>query len=95
MSFEPAAWARDWMLDAAQWIALVVIVTGLAQTAFYLVQLVYAAIALHHRPPVPRGATLWRGYSDQAPPIALIALNVAFPSLAMLRALGSSAAFIA
>ncbi|MFO6445939.1 glycosyltransferase [Erythrobacter sp. NE805] len=61
------------MLDAAQWIALVVIVTGLAQTAFYVVQLVYAAIALHNRPPVPRGATLWRRYSDQAPPIAVIA----------------------
>ena len=73
MSFEPAAWARDWMLDAAQTIALVVIVTGLAQTAFYIVQLVYAAIALHNRPPVPRGATLWRRYSDQAPPIAVIA----------------------
>lgn len=73
MNFEPAAWARDWMLDAAQTIALVVIVTGLAQTAFYIVQLVYAAIALHNRPPVPRGATLWRRYSDQAPPIAVIA----------------------
>lgn len=73
MNFEPAAWARDWMLDAAQAIALVVIVTGLAQTAFYMVQLVYAGIALHNRPPVPRGATLWRRYSDQAPPIAVIA----------------------
>jgi len=73
MNFEPAAWARDWMLDSAQGIALVVIVTGLAQTAFYIVQLVYAAIALHNRPPVPRGATLWRRYSDQAPPIAVIA----------------------
>ncbi|ASJ92516.1 glycosyl transferase [Porphyrobacter sp. CACIAM 03H1] len=61
------------MLDSAQAIALVVIVTGLAQTAFYIVQLVYAAIALHNRPPVPRGATLWRRYSDQAPPIAVIA----------------------
>lgn len=73
MSFEPAAWAKDWMLDAAQWIALVVIVTGLAQTAFYIVQLAYAATALSTRPPVPRGATLWRRYSDQAPPIAVIA----------------------
>lgn len=73
MSFEPATWARDWMLDAAQAIALVVIITGLLQTAFYIVQLVYAAIALHNRPPVPRGATLWRRYSDQAPPIAVIA----------------------
>lgn len=73
MNFEPAAWAQDWMLGAAQAIAFVVIVTGLAQTAFYIVQLVFAAIALHHRPPVPRGATLWRRYSDQAPPIAVIA----------------------
>lgn len=61
------------MLDAAQWIALVVIVTGLAQIAFYIVQLAFAAIALSNRPPVPRGATLWRRYSDQAPPIAVIA----------------------
>lgn len=73
MNFEPAAWAADWMLSAAQGIALVVIVTGLAQTAFYIVQLIYAAAALSSRPPVPRGATLWRRYSDQAPPIAVIA----------------------
>lgn len=71
--FEPAEWAREWMLDAAQWIALVVIVTGLAQTAFYMIQLAYAAVALSTRPPVPRGATLWRRYSDQAPPISVLA----------------------
>lgn len=73
MTFEPAAWAQDWMLLSAQAIALIVIVTGLAQIAFYIVQLVYAAIALSRRPPMPRGATLWRRYSDQAPPIAVIA----------------------
>jgi len=73
MTFEPAAWAQDWMLLSAQAIALIVIVTGLAQIAFYIVQLVYAAIALSKRPPMPRGATLWRRYSDQAPPIAVIA----------------------
>lgn len=71
--FEPAEWAREWMLDAAQWIALVVIVTGLAQTAFNIIQLAYAAVALSTRPPVPRGATLWRRYSDQAPPISVLA----------------------
>jgi len=65
-------WARGAMLEAAQAIALLVIVTALAQTAFYVVQLGYAAIALSNRPPVPRGATLWRRYSDQAPPIAVI-----------------------
>lgn len=73
MNFEPAAWAQDWMLAAAQWIAVIVIATGLAQTAFYIIQLTYAAIALSNRPPVPRSATLWRRYSDQAPTIAVIA----------------------
>lgn len=73
MNFEPAAWAQEWMLNGAQAIALVVIVTGLAQTAFYIVQLVFAALALSSRPPVPRSATLWRRYADQAPPIAVLA----------------------
>lgn len=73
MNFEPAEWAREWMLDSAQWIALIVIITGLAQTAFYIVQLGYATMALSNRPPIPRGATLWRRYSDQAPSIAVLA----------------------
>ena len=72
MIAEAPQWARAAMLDAAQAIALLVVVTALAQTAFYVVQLVYAAVALSNRPPVPRGATLWRRYSDQAPPIAVI-----------------------
>lgn len=73
MTFEPAVWAQGWMLDVAQWIALVVIVTGVTQTAFYMVQMAYAAFALSNRPPVPRSATLWRRYSDQSPTIAVIA----------------------
>lgn len=73
MIFEPAVWAQPWMLEAAQWIAFIVIATGLAQTAFYVVLLAYAAAALSSRPPVPRSATQWRRYSDQAPPIAVIA----------------------
>lgn len=73
MTFEAARWASDWMLASAEGIAFVVILTGLTQTAFYIVQLVYAAVALSQRPPVARSATLWRRYSDQAPSIAVIA----------------------
>ena len=61
------------MLVAAEAIALVVIVTGLLQVGFYILQLAFAAVALSNRPPVPRGATLWRRYSDQAPPISILA----------------------
>ncbi|MCT2558430.1 glycosyltransferase [Tsuneonella sp. YG55] len=66
-------WAQDWMIGAAETIALVVIVTGLLQVGFYVVQLGYAAFALSNRPPVPRGATLWRRYSGEAPPITVLA----------------------
>ncbi|QYU71020.1 glycosyltransferase family 2 protein [Leptolyngbya sp. 15MV] len=61
------------MRESAQAIALVVIVTGLLQTAFYLVQLIYAGFALATRPPISRSATLWRRYSEQAPPISVLA----------------------
>lgn len=62
-----------WMIASAEAIAAVVIVTGLLQVGFYVVQLIFAAFALSNRPPVPRGATLWRRYSDQAPPISVLA----------------------
>ncbi|MFN6936574.1 MAG: glycosyltransferase family 2 protein, partial [Tsuneonella sp.] len=65
--------AAAWMVASAEAIALVVIVTGLLQVGFYIVQLVFAAFALSSRPPVPRGATLWRRYSDEAPPISVLA----------------------
>jgi cellulose synthase/poly-beta-1,6-N-acetylglucosamine synthase-like glycosyltransferase len=73
MSFAPPEWAEHWMVACAQGIAFVVIVTGLLQVGFYIVQLVFATFALSNRPPVPRGATLWRRYSDQAPPISVLA----------------------
>ncbi|MGN3973630.1 glycosyltransferase family 2 protein [Tsuneonella sp. SYSU-LHT278] len=69
----PSAWAQDWMVGAAETIALIVIVTGLLQVGFYVVQLAFAALALSRRPPVPRSATLWRRYSDEAPPITVLA----------------------
>ncbi len=65
--------AENWMRDSAEAIALFVIVTGLLQTAFYLIQLLYAGFALATRPPVSRSATLWRRYSEQAPGISVLA----------------------
>lgn len=65
--------AESWMRDSAEAIALFVIVTGLLQTAFYLIQLLYAGFALATRPPVSRSATLWRRYSEQAPGISVLA----------------------
>ena len=62
-----------WMVASAEGIALVVIVTGLLQTMFCFVLLLYAAAALGTRPPVHRSATLWRRYSDQAPAISVLA----------------------
>ena len=73
MIFSYSGAIGEGMIAGAEAIALIVIVMGLAQTAFYLVQLVYAAIALGTRPPVPRSATLWRRYSEQAPAISVLA----------------------
>ncbi len=53
--------------------ATIVIVTGLAQTLFYMVQLVYAGIALSGRPPTARASILWGRIADHAPPIAVLA----------------------
>jgi len=73
MIFSYSGAIGEGMIAGVEAIALIVIVMGLAQTAFYLVQLVYAAIALGTRPPVPRSATLWRRYSEQAPAISVLA----------------------
>ena len=61
------------MVQGAEVIAFVVIATGLLQTVFYFAQLFYAGLALASRPPVARGATLWRRYSEQAPGISVLA----------------------
>lgn len=63
----------EWMVASAEAIALVVIVAGLLQIVFYFVLLLYAGAALGTRPPVPRSATLWRRYSEQAPAISVLA----------------------
>ena len=61
------------MTAGAEAIALVVIATGLFQVAFYIFQLLFAGWALSRRPPVPRGATLWRRYAEEAPAISVLA----------------------
>jgi cellulose synthase/poly-beta-1,6-N-acetylglucosamine synthase-like glycosyltransferase len=63
----------DWALWSAEWIALLVIFTGLLQTAFYVVQLGFAGVALGRKPPIARASLLWRRYADEAPSIAVLA----------------------
>jgi len=60
-------------LAAAHWIAIVVIAAGLIQTAFYIVQLVFAGIALGKSPPIPKASILWNRFADEAPAIAVLA----------------------
>ena len=57
----------------AEVIAWLVISAGLVQVLLYLVQLLYAAVALHKRPALELSAALWQRYADLAPPIAVIA----------------------
>ncbi|RUM96708.1 glycosyltransferase family 2 protein [Pseudaminobacter arsenicus] len=66
-----SGWSHEVVL-AATIVSWVIIVSGLAQTAVYLMQLVLAGFALSQRPPVARSALLWHRYGDIAPPIALI-----------------------
>ena len=66
----------DWpsaALRAAEYIAIFVIGTGLVQTLFYIVQLLFAGRALAQRPAVPAASLLWRRYAGHAPPIAILA----------------------
>jgi cellulose synthase/poly-beta-1,6-N-acetylglucosamine synthase-like glycosyltransferase len=63
----------DWALWGAEWIALLVIFTGLLQTSFYVVQLGFAGVALGRKPPIARASLLWRRYADEAPNIAVLA----------------------
>ena len=62
-----------WVMDGAAVIAWIVIATGLVQVLLYIVQLVYAAVALAERPPAASTSVLWRRLADVAPPIAVIA----------------------
>lgn len=54
-------------------IAWFVIVSGIAQNAVYVWQMVVAGRALRRRPPPATSTPLWRRYAESAPPIALLA----------------------
>jgi len=62
-----------WTYLAAEIVTWIVIGAGLIQIALYILQLVFAGYALHHRPPLPSTSLLWERYGDLAPPIAIIA----------------------
>lgn len=59
--------------SVAHWVAILVIGTGVLQTAIYIAQLVIAGVVLLRKPVVAQGATLWERYAEVTPPIALIA----------------------
>lgn len=63
----------DWAYDAAEIVTLFVIATGLVQILLYIVQMMFAAVALHRRPAMPATEMVWDRYADLAPPIAIIA----------------------
>lgn len=62
-----------WTYTAAEIVTWTVIIAGLLQVLLYIVQLIFAAYALHKRPPLISTSMLWRRYGDLAPPIAIIA----------------------
>jgi cellulose synthase/poly-beta-1,6-N-acetylglucosamine synthase-like glycosyltransferase len=57
----------------AETIAWLVVTTGLVQVLLYVIQLLYAALALHKRPPLEVSGALWQRYADLSPPIAIVA----------------------
>ena len=60
-------------ISIAPAIALFVIITGVVQVLFSLVQLVFAGVALAVRPPIARASLIWRRYADHAPTISVLA----------------------
>ncbi len=81
--------ALDLITLAAEIVALLIILAGLAQVMLYVVQLAFAGWALHKRPPAMSTAALWQRYGDLAPPIAIIApaYNEALTIVESVRAL--------
>lgn len=64
--------APAFLIQFAEWVAIVAIIVGLSQNLLYALQLVLAARSMRANPPGSRPAPLWRRYADQAPPIALL-----------------------
>lgn len=64
---------QPWVLDVARVVFWIVMTTGLLQILLYIIQLVFAALALSERPPFATTSLLWQRYVDLAPSIAVIA----------------------
>lgn len=62
-----------WLYTVAEIVTWFVIAIGLIQILLYIVQLGFAAVALHRRPAMQPTEVLWDRYADLAPPIAVIA----------------------
>ncbi|HWT42533.1 MAG TPA: glycosyltransferase [Sphingopyxis sp.] len=65
--------APDWLFRAAEIVTLFVIACGLIQILFYVVQLLFAALALHRRPAHASTSALWDRFGDISPSIAIVA----------------------
>jgi cellulose synthase/poly-beta-1,6-N-acetylglucosamine synthase-like glycosyltransferase len=62
-----------WLHEAAEIGTSLVVAVGLLQILFYILQLAFAAYALHVRPPLLSTNVLWQRYADLAPPMAIVA----------------------
>jgi cellulose synthase/poly-beta-1,6-N-acetylglucosamine synthase-like glycosyltransferase len=60
------------LIRVAQGVALFIIVTGVAQNVFNLLQLVLAGISLRRERSIAETGLLWRRYAEAAPPISLL-----------------------
>jgi len=61
-----------WASDIALVLSFVVLVTGLLQHVWHLLQLVMAGVALVRRPPVRRAYELWLEVEDRARPVSVL-----------------------
>jgi len=60
------------MAEIVRIVAVVLILGGLAQSIFHLVQLMVAGVTLSRTPALESGGQLWRRYAEAAPPISLL-----------------------
>lgn len=63
----------EWAMQAAEIATGFIIACGLLQVSLYIVQLLFAGIALHRRPAYSSTNSLWSSFADVAPSIAIIA----------------------
>lgn len=62
-----------WTFRAAEIVTWFVIACGLVQVFLYIIQLAFAAVALHRRPAFSSTSALWDRFADIAPSIAIVA----------------------